>query len=143
MTQHHPHPDGASYPADHVVAVLQTREQAERAASALRDAGFAADDITLFHGEKDLDKIKHHESLMTRLSRLVEPVAADAGRRLYLDALAHGRSVLLVYAPDQEAVEQACKILDQLGVHQKQAFRRWYVEDLPEQPVIDHPAATF
>lgn len=132
MIHQHPHPDGAHYPADHVVAVFPTRQQAEGAAMALRAARFDPEDIVLFHGQDGLASINHHETIISRLSRVLEPVTADAGRRSYLDALAAGRSVLLVHAPTQEAVERACAALEQQGAHHTQAFRRWYIEDLPE-----------
>jgi hypothetical protein len=136
MIQKHPHPDGTRYPADHVVAVLASREQAQDAAAALQASGFDAEDIVLFHGREDHDTITHHETFLSHLSRLLEPVTADAGRRYYLDALAEGKSVLLVYAPDQDTVDRACRTLEQHGAHNPRAFRRWYVEDLPEhQPL--------
>jgi hypothetical protein len=115
-----------------VVAVLVTREQAENAARALQSVGFAEDDVVLLHGQDDLATIKHKESLFAHLTRALETVTADAGRRLYMDALAEGRSVLLVYAPDEQAVERATTTLERHGAHHMQAFRRWYIEDLPE-----------
>lgn len=132
MIHQHPHPDGAHYPADHVVAVFLTREQAEGAATALQTARFDPEDVVLFHGQDGLATINHHETFFSRLGRVLEPVTADAGRRSYLDALAAGRSILLVHAPTQEAVERACAALEQQGAHHMQTFRRWYIEDLPE-----------
>lgn len=146
MTQEHPHPghpypDGTRYPADHVVAILNSRQQAERAAAALQAAGFPADDIVLLHGQEDHAKIRSHESFFTRWTRTLEPVVADAGRRFYTDALAAGKSVLLVYAADQAAVDRACDVLEHEGVYNKRAFRQWYVEDVPERLGATCPTA--
>jgi hypothetical protein len=133
MTHRHPHPDGMHYPTDHVGGVLRTRTDAERAADALRAAGFDADDITLFHEPGDLAAMRKRETFLSALSSAFEPVAEDGGGwHCYLDALTSGRSVLLVYTPDQQAVERACDVLTHHGAHNKQAFHRWTIESLPE-----------
>jgi hypothetical protein len=133
MAHPHPHPDGIHYPTDHVVGVLETRAQAEKAAAALRDVGFDADDVTVFHGQEDLATIRKKETFLTAFSRALEPLIEDGGGRdRYLDALANGQSVVLIYTPTQEAVERACGVLTAHDAHNKLAFHRWTIEALPE-----------
>jgi len=141
MTHRHSHPDGVHYPTDHVGGVLATRENAERVAEALRAAGFDAEDITLFHGRDDLAAMKRKDSFFSALSSAFEPFAEDGGGwHRYLDALANDQSVILVYTPDQQAVERACAVLCDHGAHNKQAFHRWTIENLPESATAHQEA---
>ena len=47
-----------SYPTNHVVGVLDTAEQAERACVALRGDGFADDDIHVVSGQAAADRLR-------------------------------------------------------------------------------------
>jgi hypothetical protein len=125
--------DGTHYPTSHLLAILSDTQTAEQVAKALHDAGFA--DVVLFNGPQALQTIEateHKESPLRRswerLSREISDETDSA--REYLGALRQGRSVVQVYAPQREQVDQAEGILRAHGAHTIQYFGRWPITDL-------------
>lgn len=95
---------GHYYPKGWVVAVIHERAEAERAAEALRTAGFADEDVRLFSGREvlELDRaFDEQRSIGQRLGGLLSSDEA-AAQQEYLDEARRGRHFVLVHASGPE-----------------------------------------
>jgi hypothetical protein len=128
----HPTPDGTRYPADHVLALLDSSDAGIAAKSALTEAGFAEDDIVLFDGPEALKAIQARETLFSRLEHALHRLDQDRGlgRQVYMDGLRAGRTLLMVYAPDDASVQRAQTILKAHDAQQLVALHRFSIEEL-------------
>jgi hypothetical protein len=125
--------DWTHYPVDHLAAVLRDGREAERAALALRDAGFA--DVVVFAGPQALRAIEATERRANPLTRAWERLSiqlsdeADA-RRGALEALREGHAIVLVYVADGTRRDQAEGILKAHQAGALRFFGRWTITDL-------------
>jgi hypothetical protein len=125
--------EGTRYPTDHLMAILDNKQEAERAAQVLHDTGFA--DVALFHGRRALQAIQANKRRENPLRRSWERVSVEMSdetdsRRHYLGALRQGRSVVMVYAQQPAQVDLAVGILRAHQAHAIQFFGRWTIADL-------------
>jgi hypothetical protein len=137
MTQESNVMDGTNYPKDIMLAIADDRTTAERAAQALRDAGFSEGDITLLHGREAWEEIQREEderNIFERIFDNVQELDGDEGRdspQDYLTALEEGRSNILVRARDEQSRHRAYETLKNAGAHNITYEWRWVIEDLP------------
>lgn len=141
MTQDTDVMESTNYPKDTMLAIADDRESAERAAQALRDAGFAEGAIRLMHGREAWEEIqrkKDERNIFERLWDNVQELDADEGRNSpqdYLTALEEGRSNILVHATDDESRHRAFQALKSAGAHNITYQWRALIEDLPADDV--------
>jgi hypothetical protein len=137
MTQDTDVMDGTNYPKDTMLAIADDRTTAERAAQALRVAGFAEDDIYLLHGYEAWEEIqrkKGERNIFQRVWDNIQELDAESGRNSpldYLTALKEGRSNILVRAPDQQSRDRAYAALKDAGAHNIVFHGQWVSQDLP------------
>ncbi len=125
--------DGVHYPTNRLIAILQDAHEAEQAAQALRDAGFA--DVVVFPGQQALQAIEVNEQKESPLRRSWERLALEledeaGARQMYLEALRQGHALVLVYASQQAQVDQAEGILKAHRAHALKFFGRWTITDI-------------
>lgn len=125
--------DGVHYPTNYLVAILQDAHEAEQAAQALRDAGFA--DVVVFPGQQALQAIEANEEKESPLRRSWERQSLEMedetdSRQRYLEALRRGHAIVLVYAPQQAQEELAEGILKAHRAHALKFFGRWTITDI-------------
>jgi hypothetical protein len=137
MTQDADVMDGTNYPKDNMLAIADDRATAERAAQALRAAGFAESEITLLHGREaweEIQKKKGERNTFERFFDNMQELDAESGRNSpqdYLTALKEGRSNILVRAPDQQSRDRAYAALKGVGAHNIVFQGKWVIRDLP------------
>jgi hypothetical protein len=111
---------GIFYPHEYVLSVYPDGETAARAADALRDAGFAVDDLLVASGA---DVLEHYAALrespgaVARVKRFVSGLYTDeadlAGELLRLARSGH--AFVAVHAPEDELTERAVGAVRGLG----------------------------
>lgn len=128
----HPTPDGTHYPTDHVLALLDSQDLGAETKAALIAAGFAQDDIVLFHGQDALKDIQARETPLSRLGNLFDRLSEDRGlgREVYMNGLRAGNTLLMVYAPNDASVTRAKDILIAHGGKKLVALHRFSIENL-------------
>ena len=100
------------YPTGYVLAVLPVVADLGRAAAAVREAGFAPDEIGVADQHEAmalLRAVTEHQGAFVRYERFL---ASHRGDEIYLEedllALAHGgHGFLFVYAPSEDAAQRA------------------------------------
>ncbi|HEX3270495.1 MAG TPA: hypothetical protein VHR15_07585 [Ktedonobacterales bacterium] len=138
MTQDTDVMHGTNYPKETMVAIADDRATAERAAQALRVAGFSDDDIYLLNGREAWEKIqqkKADRNVFERIFDNIQEMDAESGRNSpqdYLAALKDGRSNVIVRARDDESRHRAYEALKNSGAHNITYQWRAVIEDLPE-----------
>jgi hypothetical protein len=123
------------YPRDHVFGALSGRSAAEKAAQALRDAGFASDDVAVFHPEDADQHVREAEGRRGFFKTFLaawDHLSSDEGgaMRRYQRASANGLEVIMVYAPQKESARRAAALLRTHGAAEIWYYRRWTVEEL-------------
>jgi hypothetical protein len=137
MTQDTNVMDGTNYPKETMLAIADDRATAERAAQALRAAGFADDDIYLLNGREAWEKIqqkKADRNIFERTFDNIQEMDAESGRNSpqdYLAALRDGRPNVIVRARDDERRQRAYEALKSSGAHNITYQWRAVIEDLP------------
>jgi len=136
MPHGHTPPDATTYPTNNLLAIIDDGAEADRAAEALKAAGFAPSDIVVFHGPEALAEIQSRETPITRLrnvwERLTQAPDEGEGRDAFLQRLREGRTGLMVYAPTHEQAERARDILIRHHAYGLFYLRRWTAERLPD-----------
>ncbi|HLY30074.1 MAG TPA: hypothetical protein VKQ36_03545 [Ktedonobacterales bacterium] len=131
--------DGTTYPKDNaVVAEIDDRREAEAAAQALRQAGFAQEAIHLVTGRSGLAHIharERHLSPWARFWRAFRTFGGDEDldRETQLQALAHGHALLGVLTPTEADVERAHRVLVAHHAKTIRAFGQTTVTNLPQR----------
>jgi len=125
-------------PKDTMLAMADNRAAAERAAQALRNAGFDDSDIALLNGREAWEKIqqkKADRNVFERIFDNIQELDAESGRNSpqdYLTALKDGRSNVIVRARDDESRHRAYEALKNSGTHNITYQWRAVIEDLPK-----------
>ena len=127
--------EGIPYPQDYVAAAIDRPEDAERAAEALRQAGFGADEVVVMHSDQVVENLQfrqEHLNILERMLAEIKKKTTDEGldEKRYEAEAKRGASIINVYAPDDEQVRRATEILSAHGAHHINHFGRWAVEDL-------------
>jgi hypothetical protein len=123
------------YPTDHVVGIVDTREQLEGALDALTGGGFLESEIRVAHGPAAaarLEATTGRTGLVDRLLRFAErigmPNDETAIKDRYEQALRDGQFVALVLAPSDERKARAADVLRSKGGHFINYFGRSSIE---------------
>jgi hypothetical protein len=132
--------DSFPYPTGTVVAVVTGPAAVEDARTRLTDAGFAADAITVLHGEDGLARIdvegETHGTLGTLIRRLQSVFSEDADHvHRYADHLRAGDWIVGVgVGSDEAAKERAAAALRPVQPTSLDYFAETFVEDLAATP---------
>src|SRR5437764_12552373 len=108
---------GKGTPEDYVIACFDDAPTAEVALSSLRESGFADDELLALHGfdaYEDMRRVMEKSNLRQRLCWKLEKLSEDSAttRADYLEEIRQQQSVVLVYAPREEHVASANRIVD-------------------------------
>jgi hypothetical protein len=119
-----------TYPTNQVLAVIDDPAAAERAVSALIDAGFAPQDVTRMTAADQPTKPRR----WTRLVRLFQFMSMDQGPdfHYYEAAMREGRAVVAVRVRGRAEIERARDILVAAGGHFINYFGRLQTEELTQ-----------
>ena len=124
----------SSFPKDHVVAIIDSMNEAEQAVQALQQAGYSADDIHLYSSQ---DFIHSFESTQQHASGFAKALhtfqgSSDEGfaGNMYLDEAHRGNSILSVRVPKEDHAEHVSDILKKHHAHLIKYFGTWAVTDL-------------
>ncbi len=123
------------YPTNHVVAVVDTPEQLERAVAALKRAGFPESEVVVGCGKEladALDASPGRSGLAGLVIRIAERFGVShnetALKDRYEEALREGKIVVSVPASSQERKAQAAEILEADGAHFINFLGRFAIE---------------
>lgn len=118
---------GAFKPVGHVMVAVADDEVAQQAVQALKEEGFADQEILYFGAGQG------HE----RMHELIEHSSDVAGfgyeitlMRRYKKLAAQGYRWLLVYAPDDEQTQQVAKLAERFNAPMAVKYNRLVIEDL-------------
>lgn len=136
---------GAWHKENYLAAVIDDLRQAEQAVEALRQAGWSAEEIRLFHGQdvaQHIATIEQRRSLPTKIAAAVRGATSEEGSvsEHYEAEAAQGHQLLAVYAESPEQVEQARRILAVHQAHAIEYFGSWAITDLPQHNTPQHDA---
>ena len=128
---------GARYPTDHVLGVIDTRDQVREAWNALTSSGFLAAEVTVASGPAAADALDENTG-RTGLAHLAIRIAEHLGvgndemavKQRYEDALRDGRYVVAVLAPTEERRELAAMILRDHGAGSVNFLGRFAIEPM-------------
>ena len=123
----HPQSFGTFKPVGHVVVAMPDDERAARAATALRAAGFAAEDIleyTAAEEDDEMDRMLAHTSDLAGFGYEV------ALMRKYQALAKDGASWLIVYAPDDAQHRRVADVVKVHGALIAEKYHRLVIEDL-------------
>ncbi len=99
-------------PQGYLVVILAGLEEAQRAQTALVDAGFDLADIKLYTAEEILANYEAYASARGLTAKVLGAVVDDAeGRDLYLAYAREGRSAMWLRVPDDSNVRKALTVL--------------------------------
>jgi uncharacterized membrane protein len=108
------------FPRDHVLGVIDRPEEADGAAQALRDAGIAAEDVHVIHGQEAQlleENLKQRHPLLHAMQ--IWFLSSDMGDPAtdYLRAARRGGTILAVRIRDGGQVERVGQVLAQHHAH--------------------------
>jgi hypothetical protein len=118
-----------------LLAVIDEAAAANRAAAALRDAGFPPEAVTVLEGDEDADRIDSLGKVrgpLARVRRLLSFTMVDqmVDLAVYEAALRDGRAVVAVHARAAADRERAKRALAAEGAHFMNFFGRFATEDI-------------
>ena len=97
-------------PKGFLVAILTDADEAERAAAALRAAGFADRTLRIFTGEQILADYDRYTARQSRPRRAVAAIADDADTlELYHGHARDGRAALWIHVTDDDEANRAIR----------------------------------
>ncbi len=126
--------------SDYVIALIDSREDAQRAAEALHAAGFANEDIVLSpeaeEGTHPLEKSKGMEDTLAEPPTTGEKLFTEEGieQEQYAEERAKGHVAVRVHTPRDEEVASAREVLAE---HHAYAIR--HVGQLAREILSDEP----
>jgi len=123
---------GQLYPTDDVLAVMDDRAAAERAAGALREAGIPEDDYDVLDGAWVTEVMRTMEQGRGLLGRIAAAVAADDASYLqeFAKEAQQGRAILVVHAAEPDVRERVREVLAAHGARRMRHYGRWVITDL-------------
>lgn len=104
------------YPHHYLLAVIDNNQESDAAAQALQYAGFAREDISVFHGPEGLKAIQAQEQSggpLAQLMRAFMDIEGGVVRKRFEDALRGGASDIFVHLRSSEQQQRAEEILRQ------------------------------
>lgn len=129
--------EAARYPTNHIIAVVNDRQEAEQAANALRESGFTH--VELLSGSDSLHLVQRKLDEQNPLAKVWESVRKaltdeGANEQAYLDELRRGHSVVMAHVADAEDAGRADEVLRRYHAHIVQHFSEWTVTNMPDAP---------
>ena len=123
----HPTSFGAFKPAGHVVVAFPDAAHASAAVTALRAAGFAAENILQYTASEEKNEM---DRMLADVSGIAEfGYEADLMGK-YQKLAADGASWLIVYAPDDDAAQRVAAVVKGHAAIVAEQYNRLSVEDL-------------
>jgi hypothetical protein len=120
---------GKGTPDYHLIACFADAPTAEAALDALRENGFADNELLALHGYDAYEHVRRVEesNIFQQLRWALENASGDSvtGREDYLEELRQGRSVIFVYAPSEEQVASANRIVHAANGYRISYRGRW------------------
>ena len=104
------------YPRHYLLAVIDDAQQADAAAQALQTAGFAREDISVFHGTEGLTAIQAQqasEGIWGKLFRAFMGIEGGEVRSRFEDELRRWASDIFVHLNSPEQQQRAEEVLRQ------------------------------
>jgi hypothetical protein len=130
-------------PTGFLVAVLTDAEEAERAAAALRDAGFADRELRIFTGRQILDDHARYTAQRSLPRRVVAALTDDqATIDLYHGHARDGRCALWVHVADDDEAARAIRGLAGCATLHVRHYGRRSQSDFALQRPTARPSAT-
>jgi hypothetical protein len=123
----HPQSFGAFKPVGHVVVAMPDDTSAAQAVRALREQGFAAEDIleyTAAEEDDEMDRMLQHASDFAGFGYEVTLM------RKYRELAHQGASWLIVFAPQDEQAERVAGAVRGHGALLAEKYHRLVIEDL-------------
>ena len=141
------HSAAVTYPPNRVVGTLATAAEAQATIQALLRAGFWRDEVSVLHGEQDLQKLdasgtvngflaQFRRSLMRGQSTVEEAEY----RQHHEDDVRAGRYVVMVHAKTRDRRHRAADILNAHGATFVAFYGRWTWEALEADTGAPDPA---
>ncbi len=124
---------GAWDPEGCLVCVIDEPEEATRAVAALLNTGFTAEDVRLFLGEEGLafEGAPHWQGIPKRVFFFLINLTDDAAfEREYREEARHGRTILMVHAPQEDQCNQARELLNDYHARAVKYYGPWVVRGL-------------
>ena len=123
----HPQSFGAFKPVGHVVVAMPDDTRAAAAVQALRNTGFAAEDILEYTAAEEDDEMDHMLQHASDFAGFGYEVSL---MRRYKELASKGASWLIVYAPDDERSYKAADTVKDHGAVLAVKYHRLVIEDL-------------
>jgi hypothetical protein len=124
-----------SLPTHYVIGAIDDMQEAEKVVQALRDAGYAAQDILLIPGQSFIEAIQEwkQESSSFKKAIYVFFTSTDEGfpGDVYFQLARQGANVLAVYASTMEEAQQVAQILNNYSVRFVKYFGSWSTTNFP------------
>lgn len=123
---------GAPFGRHYLIAVIHDGATADGACAALREAGFAEDNVVVCAGDvfaKNWNDYFTHRGLLTRAIDLF-PSEERAAIEEYLDEARNGASFLLVHTPDHDGRDRARDVIAAHSGHAMRYFDERTIVDL-------------
>jgi hypothetical protein len=120
------------YPLDDVVAVIDARPAAERAAQALKDAGVPESDVDLVDGAwfaRAAHSVIQNRGVVRRLAHVL-PTDESLLARRYVEEAEQEHVIVVVHAPTQADVDRARTILVAHGAREIHHYEPRMIRDL-------------
>jgi hypothetical protein len=122
---------GSFYPKNCVVALLPDRAMGLKAAEALREAGFADEDVHVW-GPNELfnktDTFTDDRNLLEKFGALHSD--EEKWMNEYKELMKEGESLLTVYVPDSDRLDEIRDILSPLGAEKMRHYGAMVVTDI-------------
>ena len=124
----------SSFPKDHVVAIIDTIEEANQAVQALQQAGYSADAIHLYPSQDFINSFENTQQQTSGFAKMLHTIqgSSDEGfaGNMYLDEAHRGNNVLAVYEPKEDQTQRISDVLKKYHAHLIKYFGTWAVTDL-------------
>lgn len=133
--QEHAAEEAARYPTNHIIAIINDRQEAEQAVQALRTDGFTH--VELLSGADSLHKVHEKKNEQNPLDKLWESARkalteTEASEQAYLDAMRQGHSVVMAQVANTDDADRADATLRRYHAYTVQHFGQWTVTNLPD-----------
>ena len=118
-----------------LVGVIDQPQRAEQAVQALRQAGFAEDDVLLLHGPDALRRLEakdEQRGVLGWAHKAVALIVTDAGafEGAYAQEASAGHSIINVHTAERPDIERARDVLAAHGAHYIKHFGPWAITNL-------------
>jgi hypothetical protein len=118
-------------PKGFLVAILEDDDHAERARTALQQAGFAERDLRVYTSQQILDDHQRYLAQRGLARRMVDAATVDQdAMNRYLDRAREGRAALWVHVPDDADAKRAARCLADHPVIHLRHYGRYRQQDL-------------